>query len=98
VQVDVGNAKHDKERKTALFSVRVTDVTFDGDRGSLRISGVISAENRWAPLGSHHTLELNVARNSMQGVDCAVRAFPGGAWGLGAGGVWRGMVLEGVVG
>lgn len=46
------------ERITVRLAVSVTDISFDPDTGSLRISGVNTTENAHVRLGAHHTLEV----------------------------------------
>ena len=44
------------------FSIRVKGVDFDPGAGQLHVAGVICAANPYASLGSHHTLDLELAR------------------------------------
>ncbi|KAI9750839.1 MAG: hypothetical protein M4579_006281 [Chaenotheca gracillima] len=45
------------------FLIRVTNVDFDAAAGQLHIAGRIAEENKFAKIGSHHTLDLELRRN-----------------------------------
>ena len=50
------------ERVHVNLTVKVKSIFFDPAVSSLRVSGVVVSENEWVPLGSHHTLDLEVDR------------------------------------
>jgi protein pelota len=56
----VGSAA--SERVHVNLTVKVKSIFFDPAVSSLRVSGVVVSENEWVPLGSHHTLDLEVDR------------------------------------
>ncbi|KAF4445010.1 translation factor pelota [Fusarium acutatum] len=60
VTSDTGSSK--SERFHTNLTIKVKSTAFDPLISSLRVSGSIIIENQHAPLGSHHTLDLEVNR------------------------------------
>ena len=50
------------DRHAIRLSVTVSDVSFDSDAGTLRVSGRNGTENEFVRLGAYHTLELEPHR------------------------------------
>ncbi|KAM3429944.1 hypothetical protein NHJ13734_007960 [Beauveria thailandica] len=57
-----GTGTVQSERVHVDLTVKVKSLFFDPAASSLRVSGTICSENDYAPLGSHHTLDLEVDR------------------------------------
>ncbi|KAF1735399.1 Protein pelota [Beauveria bassiana] len=57
-----GTGTVQSERVHVDLTVKVKSLFFDPAASSLRVSGTICSENEYAPLGSHHTLDLEVDR------------------------------------
>ncbi len=57
-----GTGATQSERVHIDLTVKVKSLFFDPAASSLRVSGTICSENEYAPLGSHHTLDLEVDR------------------------------------
>lgn len=49
-------------RVHTTLTVRVLSTDFDGQASALNVAGKIAEQNAYAPLGSHHTLDLEVQR------------------------------------
>ncbi|CCT68881.1 related to DOM34-functions in protein translation to promote G1 progression and differentiation [Fusarium fujikuroi] len=76
VTTDTGSSK--SERHHTNLTIKVKSTTFDPIISSLRVSGSVVIENNLAPLGSHHTLDLEVNRPfsivKLDGWDSVARA------------------------
>ncbi|EGX93807.1 translation factor pelota, putative [Cordyceps militaris CM01] len=59
---NTGTGATQSERVHVDLTVKVKSLFFDPAASSLRVSGTICSENEHAPLGSHHTLDLEVDR------------------------------------
>lgn len=60
--VNNGTGAASSERVHVDLTVKVKSLFFDPAASSLRVSGTVISENEWVPLGSHHTLDLEVDR------------------------------------
>ncbi|KAJ6783335.1 hypothetical protein PWT90_08686 [Aphanocladium album] len=57
-----GTGATQSERVHVDLTIKVKSLFFDPAASSLRVSGTVCSENEYAPLGSHHTLDLEVDR------------------------------------
>ncbi|KAI9847731.1 MAG: Translation factor pelota [Sclerophora amabilis] len=62
------------------FLIRVTSVDFDPTAGELHIAGRIAEENKFAKIGAHHTLDLELRRNFMLEKVAIGGSGGGGGW------------------
>lgn len=46
-----------------MLTIRVDKIDFDPQAGQLHLGGPVVEENKYVPLGSHHTLDLELHRN-----------------------------------
>ncbi|KAI1032724.1 hypothetical protein LB504_006601 [Fusarium proliferatum] len=76
VTSDTGSSKSDRVHTN--LTIKVKSTTFDPIISSLRVSGFVVIENAHVPLGSHHTLDLEVNRPfsivKLDGWDSVARA------------------------
>ncbi|CVL01619.1 related to DOM34-functions in protein translation to promote G1 progression and differentiation [Fusarium mangiferae] len=76
VTSDTGSSKSDRVHTN--LTIKVKSTTFDPIISSLRVSGSVVIENAHVPLGSHHTLDLEVNRPfsivKLDGWDSVARA------------------------
>ncbi|KOS21206.1 Protein pelota [Escovopsis weberi] len=78
VQINPGTGVPSSERVHTKLTIRVKSTFFDPAVSSLRVSGVVISENEHVPMGSHHTLDLEVQRDfsllKPQGWDTVAKA------------------------
>ncbi|KIE01646.1 Translation release factor pelota-like protein, partial [Metarhizium majus ARSEF 297] len=63
VTVNSGTGAAAAERVHTDLTVKVKSTFFDPVISSLRVSGVVASENDHVPMGSHHTLDIEVNRS-----------------------------------
>ncbi|KAI9159055.1 Protein pelota [Paramyrothecium foliicola] len=63
VSVNAGTNASSSERVHTDLTIKVKSTFFDPAISSLRVSGVVVSENDYVPLGSHHTLDIEVSRS-----------------------------------
>lgn len=65
------------QRVHTNLSIKVKSLDFDPQAGQLHVSGQIARENKYAKIGQHHTLDLELNRNFT--IDKVVEGKDGGA-------------------
>ncbi|TWU76128.1 Translation factor pelota [Metarhizium rileyi] len=63
VMINSGTGAPATERVHTDLTVKVKSTFFDPVISSLRVSGVVASENDHVPMGSHHTLDIEVNRS-----------------------------------
>lgn len=63
VTVNAGTGAAAAERIHTDLTIKVKSTFFDPVMSSLRVSGIVASENDHVPMGSHHTLDIEVSRS-----------------------------------